>query len=322
MTAEAVGQAPARRWTIPRVVSVAVTAGVAVLAVATLLSFLGAYRFAFDLLAHFRLHFAIAAVGAAALLLAARWRRAGVLAAVVAAANLAGLAPLFAGSPARAVPAGETLSLTTFNIWARNRDWSAIAHEIEDSGADLVVLQEVSRTAQPLLSALSGRYPHQLHCLSIAYCDVALLSRRPWTAAGRRRPGATRAPLVWARFGGPRDAVTVATTHLDRPPSRRHQGQLADLARWTSEQRTPLVLAGDFNATPWSYALTRFSRDGSVAAVPGLRPTWPAHIGFAQLPIDHVFVSPGIAAVGARRGAAAGSDHLPVTVDLVLPANR
>jgi endonuclease/exonuclease/phosphatase (EEP) superfamily protein YafD len=52
----------------------------------------------------------------------------------------------------------------------------------------------------------------------------------------------------------------------------------------------------------------------------GLRPTWPAALGIAQLPIDHVLVSDGVRNLGVRRGPFAGSDHLPVIARVAIGA--
>ncbi len=82
-----------------------------------------------------------------------------------------------------------------------------------------------------------------------------------------------------------------------------------------------VIVAGDFNATPWSLELRRFAEDAEVNIVPGFRPSWPArlslpHVPFRvslpQLPIDHVFVTAGMAVVEIRRGPKVGSDHLPI----------
>jgi len=55
----------------------------------------------------------------------------------------------------------------------------------------------------------------------------------------------------------------------------------------------------------------------------GIQPSWPASLPAAlRIPIDHCLVSPGIAVVGRQLGPQVGSHHLPVIVDLAVPAGR
>ncbi len=90
----------------------------------------------------------------------------------------------------------------------------------------------------------------------------------------------------------------------------------------------PLIVAGDFNLTPWS------PRFPAVLSASGLKladtgsiwpHTWPAPSGWFYgglvvrgFPIDHILVSRHFALLAARRGPDIGSDHLPVIVDLAL----
>ena len=87
-----------------------------------------------------------------------------------------------------------------------------------------------------------------------------------------------------------------------------------------------MVVAGDFNSTPWSFALKRLDgmlplirRDRAIA-------TWPSAPTEAQgrkvplalpvLPIDHIYAGAGWRTLDVRRGPSLGSDHRPVVVTL------
>ena len=78
---------------------------------------------------------------------------------------------------------------------------------------------------------------------------------------------------------------------------------------------------GDLNTTSWSPFFSdlieesglRDSRKGF-----GIQTTWPDGLFLLRIPIDHCLVSKDISVLDRRVGPSIGSDHFPVTVDLVL----
>ncbi len=317
-TAESTTKQPVRAHK-PLVLRYVLRLAVLGLGLATLLSFFGSYKYALDLFSHFRVHFLIASAVAALLLIVIRDRAAAVVAMLVFLGNAIGLWPQQTAGTADAATATRTLNLVTFNIWASNTDIDDVAAYLLETDADIIVLQEYWLQTKKLKRLLKARYPWQTDCKKVSYCDIALFSKEPWTKTGIVKPGSVRPPTLWAKFGTGDTAYTIASVHFDRPPSLRHKRQLNSMASWIGSQPGQVILAGDFNATPWSHAMTDFRQRAGLKIVPGYRPTWPAHLLFAQLPIDHVLVSSGITSVSAARGRFAGSDHRPVQVVLSLP---
>jgi endonuclease/exonuclease/phosphatase family metal-dependent hydrolase len=85
--------------------------------------------------------------------------------------------------------------------------------------------------------------------------------------------------------------------------------------------RDPVILAGDFNATPQSRAYRRLTSRLSDAqrspSVARARATFPVRLPVFR--IDHVFVSDAVEVLGAEVPrtplACVASDHLPLVVD-------
>jgi endonuclease/exonuclease/phosphatase (EEP) superfamily protein YafD len=84
------------------------------------------------------------------------------------------------------------------------------------------------------------------------------------------------------------------------------------------------IVAGDFNAVPWSWTVRRITGEGRFRHVGGLGSTWlflglpdllRRHVG---LPIDHVLVKGGVLTLSARKLEDVGSDHLPILHEFTL----
>lgn len=120
-------------------------------------------------------------------------------------------------------------------------------------------------------------------------------------------------------YGAP--VAVVATQHGDKafqllgvhppPPAKPQWHQLRNdlmshLAREASLQS--LIVAGDFNATPWSAAMPRHS----LFRATSLQPTW-----LGILPIDHIMTTRDWAAIDSGVGPDVGPDHRPVWARLV-----
>jgi endonuclease/exonuclease/phosphatase (EEP) superfamily protein YafD len=122
---------------------------------------------------------------------------------------------------------------------------------------------------------------------------------------------------------GPADLIAV---HLKRPLpgdvadfGRRGVASLEDLSRRYDRRR--LILAGDLNLTPWSFALRRLDRTLGLQRRDRAAFTWPARLLGAAwpapvLPLDHLYAGPGWRTVKVFVGPPIGATHDPLIVDL------
>ncbi|MCC0030309.1 MAG: endonuclease/exonuclease/phosphatase family protein [Brucellaceae bacterium] len=141
-----------------------------------------------------------------------------------------------------------------------------------------------------------------------------------WTCAalhGRRLRGAGhgRSRRNRRRHRGDPSAVALAA-RAGRPDRAVGAG--------VRRPRRSAVIAGDFNAAPWSAAMRSIADASGATVSPGA--TW---LGFglpqalrplAGLPIDHVLVKGAAPLEKPWRLGDAGSDHLPVMLRFAVPA--
>ncbi|HKR37270.1 MAG TPA: endonuclease/exonuclease/phosphatase family protein [Steroidobacteraceae bacterium] len=290
---------------------------------ALLAAMLGRYAWPLDLFTHFRVQYALLFLVFAIALFALRaplLGAASVLGAVLAAIPIVS----YMGVPtARAEAGSASFRVVTFNTWFRNHDYAAIARFLEQTQADVIVLEELSREEGLRLGAHLHSYPHshndpQRHG-AIVFARWPIVAAESLTMAD----GPARAARVTLDWHGTQ--VTVLGVHLHWPlgptNTRLRNTELDTIASFAAERTEPLIVAGDFNVTPWSrYFRAALDRSGlnDAAAGHGLAPSWPAQFPPLGIRIDHCLVSRHWRSTDVRLGPSLGSDHLPLIADLEL----
>lgn len=291
---------------------------------ALLAGLLGRFAWPLDLFSHFRVQYTVLLLLLAITLLRYRRRALAVLSLVGAVISAVPVAA-YVSMPARAAEAGSrSFRLVSFNVWFRNDDFRRIARYLESTQADAIVLQEVGKQGALELKALLPSYPHSY--LEGGHRYGAIVFAR-WPIVSAREvaltPEGVRAAHVTLAWGDAQ--VGLLGTHLRWPlgrgDSRLRNQDLQGLAAFARAQAGPLMIAGDFNVTPWSshyrQALAA-SAMTDVAQGHGIVPTWPAPFPPLGISIDHCLASNHWRSVNVQSGPYVGSDHRPLIVDLQL----
>ncbi|KQZ05861.1 endonuclease [Caulobacter sp. Root1455] len=222
----------------------------------------------------------------------------------------------------KATPA---LKLVQFNLWAGNHHPEATLAWILAQKADVVTIQEAGGAAWPVVAGLLKAYPYRVSCDGARTCDTWIFSRWPMTQKrGFLKEGLPLAGAT-AVVQAPSGAFPLAAVHYVWPiPAGRQQAQSRLLvSRLAPFPRQNLIVAGDFNSTPWSFSLRRQDKALGLERRTRALASWPsgdfsrvARAPFPILPIDHVYAGKAWKTVKVERGPNLGSDHRPVVVTL------
>jgi len=301
-------------------------AGPWVLLAFTLAGSCGAWLVMLDLCAHFRVYYLIASV----IWAVAIWRRAKswAMTCLIGAIAWNGGLVLPFYFPIRQPPIANdatTVSLISLNVYTANTDKPAVLKYLRDRQPDFIVIMEVDFRWETALSELKDLYPHRLIQPRGDNFGIGLLSQWPLINPRIVKLADTDLPNIIAQIDKEGRSFLVVGTHPLPPISPKYtqerNAQLRELADLVQELGRPCLVAGDFNATPWSSAFREFSarsglRDSALGR--GIQGSWNAKSPLIRIPIDHVFVPPEAIVTRRLLGPHIGSDHFPVEVTLLL----
>jgi endonuclease/exonuclease/phosphatase family metal-dependent hydrolase len=260
------------------------------------------------------------------------------------------LAGLFAtASPAAADGHDRRLEVLTFNIHHGAGedgvlDLERVATVIEDSGADVIAMQEVDRhfSARSEWVDQPAWFAERLdmHVAYAANLDLdplnpgeprrqygtAILSRYPIMDSRNTLlpmyPGQEQRGLLEATIKVRSNTVVVANTHLTHNNNAERQEQADKVVEVLGGRDVPTVLTGDLNATPDAPEIQTLTGvwDDAWAEV-GAGPGYTYDAANPTKRIDYVLHSSQVQARAAEVISTDASDHLPVLAVLDVPAS-
>ncbi len=249
-------------------------------------------------------------------------------------------------------PRGEAppIRIMSHNLFGLNYDMDRMARVIEREAPDIIALQEYFSEQQgPLHPRIVQDYPYFNLCAGRKHSYIALYSRTPFSvleesqcAADASQNDNPAARIVAAMTDEAGTPFTLIITHLNWPVqinplfrdemsladrlaamTARKQGEWRELGALINSLEGPVVLAGDFNSTSWSYAMRRFTAEAGLTRYSRGLLTYPKLLYIrgwretpAFLPIDHIMGNDAIVLHEIRAGAKTGSDHLPLFAEI------
>jgi endonuclease/exonuclease/phosphatase (EEP) superfamily protein YafD len=231
------------------------------------------------------------------------------------------LLPLTTGAERRnnALP---VLRVVTFNIEATNTQGREIGQFIAGTNADIVVIQEIdAATMTELLRELGKVYLRVFHTARDRSTGLALLAKHACADGGHIAWSDSNPALNWARIQKGSFSCEVIGVYLAYPFHPRKQARHMDwLIAYVRSRSHPLIVAGDFNLTPFSAKLNKFAIATGLRRHATLLASWPADKFRPVFLIDHVFASSEFCSVQVAMGPSVGSDHRPVIADIGIKA--
>jgi endonuclease/exonuclease/phosphatase (EEP) superfamily protein YafD len=231
----------------------------------------------------------------------------------------------------RSPPPTAGFSICIANVRFDNPRHNIIADSLRGSRADVLVVIEVNhRLRKSLTQQLRANYPHMVWAdREPGSFGIGVLSRLPLVHPRIQDFGFLKSddqslnlPTITTEISTSAGKVHLIALHCMPPIGqnsfRLRSRQLETAAKAAADlpPDSHILLAGDFNLTPWAPAfqdLINHSKLLSSAAGHGIEPTWNAGPRYpCGLLIDHILHSPNLACLERLILPSLHSDHRPV----------
>lgn len=277
-----------------------------------------------DILSHFPFQYALSA---GVLLLICFWKnsiRLALIAGLIFAVNISSI--IDSGVLSHAASGNKTIfKVYSANIHRFNNDLSNLLQELEEEKPEIVLLVEVTPEHIHQLNFVINKFPYHVMYTPVGKLDIGiiLLSQFPISGVEKKQLTEYGNAAVVSVMDINGRKIKLIGIHAPNPVFKSdfsaRKEQFLWIAQKINEESVPAIVAGDFNATPYSPTFVNLlkvaglkdSRDGF-----GWQPSWPTWAPFLWIPIDHILVSPEIKVHNRITGSFIGSDHYPVLAEL------
>lgn len=294
------------------------------LAVGTGAAHFARLHWTFDLVSHFPVQLALAALPPLLFLLCARrWKLAGVPLLVVA-INVARILPFY--WPAEQAAAdGMTYRAVSASVLSSNSDHPRFLDFIRTNRPDFFLVVELNESWREDLRSLEREYPYAVVRTREDNFGMGLFSRKPIVASEVHVGEESELPTIAVTIELGESHLTVAGAH-PLPPmgplrSDLRNRDLNKISELVAQAPGPKLVLGDLNITSWSPYFQDFLHDSRLRDARrgfGVQPSWPDLPWIFRIPIDHTLVSNEVNVVDRSLGPDIGSDHLPVMLTFQL----
>ncbi len=223
----------------------------------------------------------------------------------------------------------ESVRVVSLNVLTNNKRHGEVLEYLRSCDADLIFLMEVNDVWSSAMEPLRATHPHYLVHPQSDNFGIALFSRQPLKEVRvvdefQMGPdiGPYTKPSLTAHLQIGTRELHFYGIHPVPPVGRiawhSRNNQLRAVAYQVAASKTPALVMGDFNSTPWCEGMRSIQEAGSLdfhSSSPPWQPTWRVTSVFA-IPIDHILCTSSLIITRRQIGPDVGSDHRPQLVEV------
>lgn len=281
---------------------------------------LSQYHVLFDLISHFRIQYILLLIPGFIFAAYAKKTRSLLVISVALAIHAYTVTMSMLPLSAQVNEKAESVEITVLsaNLLVTNDEYKPQLDLIREVNPDILALQEFNSDWEAVLLKALPEYPYRAVQPASDSFGIALYSKFPIVSGGIEE--LTRKNLFSVNVSIDLGDKLVQVLVVHPPPPMPGGGyqmrneQMQRFAEIAADHDGPLIIMGDFNATPWTSHFTQMESVGKLRnarAGHGFHPTYPNRTIHMHMliPIDHILVNSQIAVEHFDSKEIRGSDH-------------
>ncbi|MCX6879516.1 MAG: endonuclease/exonuclease/phosphatase family protein [Verrucomicrobia bacterium] len=282
----------------------------------------GGVWWGFDLCNHFQMQYLVFQALCVVAVLGLRRFRWALVPALWLCVPVLKLAPYYTAATAES-PWPRHLKVLSFNVLHKNKRYADTVSWVQATDPDIAFFPEATKAWEAGLAPLKATMPHSIVHARWDNFGLAVFSKHPIVEQSLVPSTAVGVVMLQVTLEIDGRRVVFVGVHpaspLSAAYSRDRDEVLQDLAKRLNHETRPMIVAGDFNATPWSHAMQPLFdadlRDTMLGR--GFSATWRRGLPLVAIPIDHILVGGRISTAKRWTGPDLGSDHRPIVAELL-----
>lgn len=292
-----------------------------------ILAYFGGYFWFFDLFSHFVIQYFFLSLVASLFLFFVDKKnyRLWIFAIISIVSSLTQIAPFYTKSNQNRLLAHKNLKFVSVNLNSSNQQIHLFINYIRNYDPDLIFVLEITPSIGNELSVLKDQFPYGKAVMENGNFGIGILSKIPLSEIEIYRQPSTKIPYISARIQTqPQRFIQVIAAHPFPPIGKEGTFYRNDytnlIAELTKNATDPVILCGDWNASPWSHQIKRLTHKTGfkIPTGSGVIATWPTYLALMKIPLDYCITSPSLHVHSYSRGPDIGSDHFPYQMDISL----
>ncbi len=207
------------------------------------------------------------------------------------------------------------------NLNSQNKDHQHLLEYLQQNQPEYVLLVEVNSLWAKEIKTIKNLYPYSKAIIQEGNFGMAVLSKNPLKIKKVLVDKENMVPAMLLTSQSSKSQLNIVLLHAFPPIGSygtiSRDQYLKTISKEIFELKSPTLVCGDFNTTPWTPIFRKFLKGSNLKLNRHRRTpnTWPSFFFFPSIPIDHC-LSKKLDIISYRRGPKIGSDHWPLLLKI------
>lgn len=213
-------------------------------------------------------------------------------------------------------------TIEVVNILTKNENYDLLRQELTENAPDIIILEEIDDIWSEELQPIKENYPYSYEISREDNFGIALYSKIHISEIRKLNLGEFNTPAISAFCDYKGKVFELICIHTTPPCSQKYfkntKKMLETLGKYVAENGHNVIIAGDFNTTPYSYNYQHFIKTSKMKNLSNIfHPTWSTFwLSPFRITLDHLMVTKAFAVKDYSLGNQIGSDHFPIWAEI------